>query len=117
SGPSHVCTNTKEVPMQFTLEECPGCQVAVGMTHDNDCDHARCPDCGEQLFFHDCDHWPEDADGPDRPAMWHGVDPRIEVARARDWWTTISMLTGSEEAEDCTRVLIAEALGQITWNP
>lgn len=101
--------------MQFTLEECYGCGVSPGTAHEDDCDHARCPDCGDQLFFHDCDHWPEDADGPDRPAIWHGVDPRAEVARTLGWWTTAAGI--DEPVEDHIRVLTAEALGQIRWNP
>lgn len=51
------------------LKECPGCRVALGGAHEDECDHALCPDCGEQLIFHDCEHWGEDADGPDRPAL------------------------------------------------
>jgi hypothetical protein len=104
-----------EEEMQTELKECGDCQAAPGEAHDEDCDHAACPDCGEQLFMHECEHWPEDADGPDRPARWHGVDPRTEVARTLDWWTTA---TGIDHlVEDYTRVIFAIALGQVTWDP
>lgn len=97
------------------LEECPGCRVAPGQSHKDDCDHARCPDCGEQLFFHDCQEWPEDADGPNRDAIWHGIDPRAEVAHTQDWWTTAVGI--DHPVEDFSRVSFAEALKQITWDP
>jgi hypothetical protein len=98
-----------------STENCLGCVVAPGNPHGEDCDHAVCPDCGEQLLFHDCEHWPEDAEGPNRPALWHGVDPRAEVARTLNWWTTA---VGVDRlVEDYTRVLFATALGQVTWDP
>lgn len=82
--------------------------------HHQDCDHAACPDCGEQLLFHDCEQWPAGVDGPDRPAIWHGVNPQAEVARALSWWTTAVGI--DHLVEDYTRVLIAEGTGQITWD-
>lgn len=94
--------------------DCPGCRAAAGQPHGEDCDHARCPDCGEQLLMHDCDLWPADADGPDRPALWHGIHPSDEVARALGWWTTAVGI--DHLVEDYTRVLFAQALGQITWD-
>lgn len=95
------------------LENCSGCLAAPGEPHGEDCDHARCPDCGEQLIFHDCEHWTDD--GLDRPAMWHGIDPRAEVAQALNWWKAV---TGFDHlVEDYTRVLFAEALDQIAWDP
>lgn len=101
--------------IQQPLEECPGCRVAPGRAHDEDCDHARCPDCGEQLFFHECEAWPEDADGPDRPALWHGIHPDEEVARKLNWWTTAVGI--DHPVEDFTRVSFAVHLKQVTWDP
>jgi hypothetical protein len=101
--------------MTIELEDCPGCLAAPSESHGEDCDHARCPDCGEQLLFHDCEHWDEDADGPTRPALWHGVDQRAEVARILGWWTTAAGM--DRLVEDYTRVLFADALGQTAWNP
>lgn len=101
--------------MNTALENCPGCGVAAGKNHDDNCDHAVCPDCGEQLLMHDCEHWADDAEGPDRPALWHGVDQQAEVARTLNWWTTA---TGIDHlVEDYTRVVVATALGQVTWDP
>lgn len=98
------------------LEVCPGCRVAPDNPHDEHCDHARCPDCGEQLIFHSCEKWQlADADGPDRPAMWHGVAPGAEVARIRGWWTTAVGI--DYLVEDDTRVTIAVALKMVTWDP
>lgn len=100
--------------MSTDLEDCPGCLAKPGTPHGQDCDHAACPACGEQLLFHDCEHWPSDADGPKRPSIWHGVNPQAEVARAQGWWTTASGI--DHLVEDYTRVVIAEGLGQITWD-
>lgn len=100
--------------MTTDLKSCPGCLAKPGGSHGEDCDHALCPDCGEQLLFHNCEHWPEDADGPDRPALWHGVNQEAEVARKLNWWTTASGI--DHLVEDYTRVLMAEGLGQVTWD-
>jgi hypothetical protein len=101
-------------PMQDSGEPCRGCAVAPGQHHVEDCIHAVCPDCGEQLYMHECEYWAEDADGPDRPALWHGIDPRTEVARARNWWTTVYGI--DHLVEDYTRVLFAIGLDQVVWD-
>ena len=46
---------------------------------------------------------------------WHGVDQRAEVARQLGWWTTAAGI--DHLVEDYTKVLVAAALGQITWDP
>ena len=102
---------------QTALEVCPGCLVNPGQFHEEDCDHACCPDCGEQLIYHECTEWPEDAIGPDRPALWHGIAPSTEVAHTLNWWTDGKEYGEDHPVEDYTRVLCADALGQITWNP
>jgi hypothetical protein len=91
------------------LETCPGCSAAPGTVHGDWCDHARCPECGEQLAG--CGEH-EDSD---RLAVWHGVDQRAEVARTLGWWTTAAGI--DHLVEDYTRVLFADGLGQITWDP
>lgn len=96
-------------------EECPGCRMAAGTAHQDECDHAWCPDCGEQLFLHVCEFWDDENDGPDRPALWHGVDQRAQVARQHGWWTTAVGI--DHPVEDYTRVLFAIGLGQIIWEP
>lgn len=101
--------------MPADLRDCLGCLAKPGTAHGQDCDHAACPDCGEQLLFHDCDRWPPGADGPTRPALWHGVDQKAEVARACNWWTTAVGI--DHLVEDYTRVIFAKALGQIIWDP
>lgn len=53
---------------QPALEECLGCRVQPGEYHDDGCDHAHCPGCGEQLLLHDCGD-------SDRPSIWRGIDP------------------------------------------
>lgn len=104
--------------MTIPLKDCPGCDAAPGEPHRlKGCAHAACPDCGEQLIMHDdvCEQRPEDADGPDRAPLWHGVDPRAEIARTLNWWTTI---TGVDKPiENDNRVLFAIWLGQIVWDP
>lgn len=91
------------------FETCPGCGAQPGADHGEWCDHARCPECGEQLI--QCDEHEDSR----RPALWPGVDQRAEVARILGWWTTA---TGIDHlVEDYTRVLFAAALGQITWDP
>ncbi|HET9656410.1 MAG TPA: hypothetical protein VFP72_13725 [Kineosporiaceae bacterium] len=101
----------------FTLDVCPGCRVEPGQPHGDDCDHACCPDCGEQLIFHDCEHWAADAEGPDRAALWHGVNPRAEVAQTLNWWTTAVGI--DHLVEDYTRVLYAIYAKNafVTWDP
>lgn len=95
--------------METELENCMGCGARPGTDHGEWCDHARCPECGAQLI--QCD---EHADS-ERPARWHGVDPRDEVARKLGWWTSFPGI--DHLVEDDTRVRVAERLGQITWNP
>jgi hypothetical protein len=88
------------------LDECPGCMAEPGTPHGAGCDHAACPDCGNQL--NGCEHT------PDRPALWRGIDEQAVVARDLDWWTTA---TGVDHlVEDYSRVNVAVALGQITWD-
>lgn len=101
--------------MEKAVKHCLGCAVLPGQPHHENCDHACCPDCGEQLFWHECPEWPEGAEGPDRPALWHGIDPRAEVARTLDWWTLASGVDGP--VENYTRVSYAVHLGQVTWDP
>ncbi|UKD50878.1 hypothetical protein L3Q65_00875 (plasmid) [Amycolatopsis sp. FU40] len=101
--------------MNDTLKECLGCDAQPGQAHTReDCTHAQCPDCGEQLYMHECDYWPEGAEGPGRPALWHGADQQAAVARAQNWWTTASGV--DHPVEDYTRVRFAIALGQIAWD-
>jgi hypothetical protein len=89
-----------------TLEKCAGCQAEPDSAHGDGCDWARCPDCGEQQLM--CDE-------TDRPAMWHGIDPRDEVTHAKDWWTTAAGI--DHLVEDTFRVQVAEVRGEIRWNP
>lgn len=98
-----------EVREEVSLENCYGCGVAPETPHGKSCDHAMCPDCGDQLI--QCD---EHEDDPARPAIWHGVDPAVEVARKLGWWTVAAGLP--DPVEDSTRVMYAKALHQITWN-
>lgn len=56
------------------------CGVEPEQPHIDGCSHAHCPDCGYQLLLHDCHYWDDDADGPNRQSIWHGVDPAIEAA-------------------------------------
>lgn len=91
-----------------TMEKCADCQAEPNTAHADGCDWARCPECGEQQLM--CE---EHADS-ERPAMWHGIDQREEVAHAKDWWTEV---VGIGRIEDFTRVLIASARGEIRWNP
>lgn len=95
--------------MQTTLKDCRGCGVTPGENHRETCDHAACPDCGEQLTMDFCSH------RPGRPAIWHGVDPSDEVARALNWWTTATGI--DRPVEHYVRVLHAVALKQVNWNP
>lgn len=59
-------------------EECPGCRVTPGEHHDDECDHAHCPGCGEQLLMHDCGD-------SDRPSLWHGDNPAAIKAHELGW--------------------------------
>ena len=92
--------------MSIELENCDGCGAKPGADHGEGCDHARCPECGEQDIM--CGE-------SSRPARWHGVDPRDEVARKLGWWTPFAGF--DHLVEDDTRVMFAEVLEQITWNP
>ncbi|HEX6359507.1 hypothetical protein [Actinophytocola sp.] len=101
-------TAVQNSPFPAPLTNCNGCRVAPGTDHTDTCDHARCPACGEQRAM--CDEH-DDA----RAALWHGVDQRAAVARQFGWWKDVVGL--SRRYEDDTRVLFAEGLGQVTWNP
>ena len=50
-----------------------------------------------------------------RPAIWHGIGADAAVARSRNWWTTIVGI--DHPVEDYTRVMVADALGMIAWDP
>ncbi len=92
-----------------SLDHCGGCGAAPGQDHGERCSHARCPECGEQLIG--CALHADSA----RPAVWHGVDQAAEVARKLGWWTTAAGI--DHLVEDYTRVLFAEGLGQVRWDP
>jgi len=94
-------------------EPCCGCQAAPGTAHDEDCTHAQCPDCGEQLYMHECELDPN-GNGPGRPALWHGLDQRARVARELGWWTAVVGI--DHLVEDYSRVVVAVALGQVVWD-
>jgi hypothetical protein len=89
------------------LRDCGGCGIPPGGDHLDECDHALCPECGEQRIFHD-EH------ESDRPSRWHGISPQKEVAQRLGWWTTAIGI--DHLVEDYTRVLFADALGQIAWD-
>jgi rubredoxin len=91
------------------LKPCRGCRVEPGTPHEEACDRASCPECGQQLFM--CD----EHDDASRPAIWHGIDPLDEVARQLNWWTVFPGI--DRLVEDSPRVLLAAAYGQITWDP
>lgn len=91
------------------LGPCGGCGAPPGGVHGEECDWALCPACGEQRGS--CDHA-----GERLPAsLWHGLDPRRDVARQLGWWTTAVGI--DHLVEDYTRVFFARHLGQVTWNP
>jgi hypothetical protein len=98
---------TPAQPPADDLQTCPGCGAAPGTDHGEECGHARCPGCGEQ--FIGC------GEHESGNARWHGVDQRAEVARQLGWWTTAVGI--DHLVEDYTKVLFADALGQITWDP
>jgi hypothetical protein len=89
---------------------CPGCDTEPGGNHDDDCDHAMCPECGFQRI--QCD---EHDDSICR-ARWHGVDPAFEIADQMGWWTTFPDGPGGVAPDDL-RVKQAEARGEIVWVP
>jgi hypothetical protein len=101
-----MTTNATAAPGR---ETCHGCGATPGTYHGEACGHARCPECGEQLVA--CG----EHTGSDRPACWHGIDQRAEVARTLTWWTTAVGI--DHLVEDYTRVLFAIGLGQVTWDP
>ena len=68
---------------------------------------AKCPGCGRQMSqCGECEGY----DG--RPAIWHGTDQGVTVARRFGWQTTID----GHRIEDFARVTAAWLLGQVTWN-
>ncbi|HEY3958513.1 MAG TPA: hypothetical protein VGM53_34550 [Streptosporangiaceae bacterium] len=97
------------MPQPSYLETCVGCGAEPGHSHHPECDHARCPSCGDQLIA--CSDHVNDT----RPALWPGIDQRAEVCQALDWWTTHPGIDHLVEHHE--KVLFAEALGQITWDP
>jgi anti-sigma regulatory factor (Ser/Thr protein kinase) len=109
-GPDGHNTMREDTAMtEPTLEQCPGCSAGPGTDHGDWCDHACCPECGEQLIA--CSEHAAST----RPARWHGLNPKAEVARTLNWWTTAVGI--DHLVEDYTRVLFAIALGQVVWDP
>lgn len=98
-----------EPPGRTGTQPCRGCDAEPGQHHSEGCDHAACPDCGDQQYSCDC------AADTGRPALWHGVDPRAEIARTLNWWTSASGI--DRPVENYTRVLFAIELGQVAWDP
>lgn len=70
---------TTTVTMDHKFETCGGCGAEPGKPHQDDCDWAHCPGCGEQLLLHDCG-------GSDRPSLWPGMRPDEIAARDLDIW-------------------------------
>lgn len=110
AGPDPDTHSVKETTTMTTteLETCADCGVAPGQPHLDGCDWACCPDCGEQLLMHEeCD--------PQRPAIWHGIDPYVEAAQQRGWQTTIAGV--DEPMEDSNRAVAAKHRGELVWDP
>lgn len=97
--------------MNAELENCADCAAVPGAAHEDGCDWARCPCCGEQRLMLEL----SGDEHTNRPAIWHGIDPKTEVAHKLNWWTTAAGI--DHLVEDYTRVLYAEGLKQITWDP
>jgi hypothetical protein len=89
-------------------DTCPGCSAEPGANHDDDCDHAMCPECGFQRI--QCD---EHADST-RPARWHGVHAWAEIADQMGWWVEFGHFGAAPDSE---RVQIAVARGELAWVP
>jgi hypothetical protein len=64
---------------------CPECGVEPGQLHSPPCDVERCPDCGGQRFFCDCE--PGDAEASDTPRLpWSGEWPGLAECREFGWY-------------------------------
>lgn len=91
--------------MQHPLEECPGCAAPAGTWHDADCDHAACPDCGEQKIA--CEE-------TGRPAFWHGQRSEDLLALEHGWQIWIVDLGW---VEDGMRMGLERHRGAVSWDP
>lgn len=90
---------------EHKLRNCPECSAEPGGIHPENCPHALCPDCGDQLLLHTCPHWAPGVDGPGRPPVWHGYDPTDKVAHTLNWMVP-----------NYHRVQAAVRAGCITWD-
>ena len=102
-----ITTNVEVIASEKLLQVCAECAVAPGQAHEEDCDHASCPECGEQLLLHD-EH------RQTRPALWSGIDPREQMARELGWWT---VRAEAGLVEDFDSVTEARVRGYVEWDP
>lgn len=58
---------------------CPDCGVDEGRPHDDGCDVAICPTCGQQVLSHDEDHLAPQT-------YWTGFWPGTIECRERGWY-------------------------------
>lgn len=89
---------------ELAPKECPGCRAEPDTPHEDDCDHAHCPGCGEQLLLHDCGD-------SDRPSIWHGIRPDEEAAITADMWFFHSAPDIRRYVPDCARARM-----QLDWD-
>jgi hypothetical protein len=90
-----------------TLRDCGDCGVTPGKMHEEDCDVARCKNCGMQLFLHSgCDE-PENT-------MWTGMWPGVVECRVLGWYTDENSIWG--KTEDLNRHVRALVRGELVWD-
>lgn len=96
--------------MAVKLTDCGDCGVSPGNLHEDNCDVARCKNCGAQLFLHSGFN---NCDSPEN-TTWTGEWPGVLECRILGWYTSPESFWG--ETEDLNRLVHALATGQIKWD-
>lgn len=92
------------------LRSCGDCAVPPGAMHQENCDVARCKNCGAQLFLHSGFN---NCDSPEN-TMWTGTWPGVLECRVLGWYTDEDGFWG--RTEDLNRFVRELATGKLVWD-
>lgn len=89
------------------LRDCGDCGVTPGQMHEENCDVARCKNCGMQLLLHSGCEEPENT-------LWTGIWPGVVECRVLGWYTDENSFWG--RTEDLNRYVRALVRGELVWD-
>jgi primosomal protein N' len=94
---------------------CPDCGVNPGELHEDNCDVARCKNCGWQLLFHD------NCDDPEN-TTWTGEWPGVAECKEFDLWSyfgppwIVCKADHPQAVEDLNTLLVMAVKGEVIWD-